>query len=522
MAACFRCCSSWHSARSHGRHARTAAAVATVAVAGVVIDARARRSPARPSPLRSPASARTLDDRGADGRFSIEGVPVEGGDRCACGRTVLRSRWRRARRTRPPARSSCYPRPLTESVTVTASRGATGVDTAASASIVSSAELLTSAAGAIDDALRNTPGFSLFRRSSSRVANPTTQGVTLRGVSGSGASRTLVVADGWALNDPFGSWVYWNRIPLAAVDRIEVVRGADRRSLRRGRARRRDSGADARRGSAADPRASSKAARTRPCAPPASAAAASATGRSRRRRGPAHRRRLRRCGSGPRRRWTSRPTATISRASASAGYAGGSWRATLRGHFAERGSRQRHAGPGQRHRVAPGVGRREWHRSPAASGRRASTGGSQDYFQTFSAIAADRQTERLTERSDDAWRLRRRRRPVDARVAADRRAGRARRRVTRRPTSTRSAIRSPARRSRPRCRRRGGRTRRSSAASASRFADDLSLVVGAPRRSLGVDEIERLLQPARVADVARQRRSPRSSSRSRARIARRR
>jgi hypothetical protein len=30
--------------------------------------------------------------------------------------------------------------------------------------------------------------------------------------------------NGWALNDPFGSWV-WNRIPLAAVDRIEVVRG---------------------------------------------------------------------------------------------------------------------------------------------------------------------------------------------------------------------------------------------------------------------------------------------------------
>src|SRR5918994_2109024 len=64
------------------------------------------------------------------------------------------------------------------------------------------------------------------RRASSRVANPTTQGVTLRGVSGSGASRTLVLADGVPLNDPFGSWVYWNRIPLAAVDKIEVVRGA--------------------------------------------------------------------------------------------------------------------------------------------------------------------------------------------------------------------------------------------------------------------------------------------------------
>ena len=73
--------------------------------------------------------------------------------------------------------------------------------------------------------LRQTPGFTLFRRSSSRTANPTTQGVTLRGVSGSGASRTLVLADGVPLNDPFGSWVYWNRVPLAAIDRVEVVRG---------------------------------------------------------------------------------------------------------------------------------------------------------------------------------------------------------------------------------------------------------------------------------------------------------
>ena len=83
-----------------------------------------------------------------------------------------------------------------------------------------------SAAGALDDVLRSTPGFNLFRRSSSRVANPTTQGVTLRGVSGSGASRTLVLSDGVPLNDPFGSWVYWNRVPQAAVDRVEVVRGA--------------------------------------------------------------------------------------------------------------------------------------------------------------------------------------------------------------------------------------------------------------------------------------------------------
>ena len=195
-------------------------------VAGIVIDASGAPVAGASVTLeiKGRQPARTAET-GVDGRFRLdEASGREGTLRVRAngfGDSVLPLDRRAA-----ALRIVLLPRPLTESVTVTASRGATGVDTAASATIVSSAELLTSAAGAVDDALRNTPGFSLFRRSSSRVANPTTQGVTLRGVSGSGASRTLVVADGWALNDPFGSWVYWNRIPLAAVDRVEVVRGA--------------------------------------------------------------------------------------------------------------------------------------------------------------------------------------------------------------------------------------------------------------------------------------------------------
>ena len=119
------------------------------------------------------------------------------------------------------------PAALTETVTVTAGRRELrGVDTPAATTVVSSAELLSSAATTVDDALRFTPGFTLFRRSSSRAANPTTQGVTLRGLSASGASRTLVLADGVPLNDPFGGWVYWSRLPQAAIDRIEIVRGA--------------------------------------------------------------------------------------------------------------------------------------------------------------------------------------------------------------------------------------------------------------------------------------------------------
>ncbi|MGH9384949.1 MAG: TonB-dependent receptor [Vicinamibacterales bacterium] len=118
------------------------------------------------------------------------------------------------------------PSNFADSVVVTATRSQERLPSAASATVITSAELNNSAAGALDDTLRQTPGFSLFRRSSSRVANPTTQGVTLRGVSGSGSSRTLVLADGMPLNDPMGSWVYWNRIPQAAIEKVEVVRGA--------------------------------------------------------------------------------------------------------------------------------------------------------------------------------------------------------------------------------------------------------------------------------------------------------
>lgn len=77
----------------------------------------------------------------------------------------------------------------------------------------------------VDDLLRQVPGFSNFRRSSSIVANPTAQGVSLRGAGASGASRTLVLADGIPLNDQFGGWVYWDRIPREAIQSIEVERG---------------------------------------------------------------------------------------------------------------------------------------------------------------------------------------------------------------------------------------------------------------------------------------------------------
>ncbi len=77
----------------------------------------------------------------------------------------------------------------------------------------------------LDGALRAVPGFSLFRRSDSLSANPTAQGVSLRGLGPSGASRSLLLLDGVPLNDPFGGWVTWSQLPRESLARAELVRG---------------------------------------------------------------------------------------------------------------------------------------------------------------------------------------------------------------------------------------------------------------------------------------------------------
>ena len=78
----------------------------------------------------------------------------------------------------------------------------------------------------VDDVLRQVPGFSTYRRSSSLFANPTSQGVSLRGVGASATSRSTVLLDGIPLNDQFGGWVYWARVPRAAIESMDVANGA--------------------------------------------------------------------------------------------------------------------------------------------------------------------------------------------------------------------------------------------------------------------------------------------------------
>ncbi len=119
------------------------------------------------------------------------------------------------------------PAPFFEAVNVTSTRtDIPRADPTVTVTVIPASELLGSAAVSIDDALKMVPGFTLFRRTSSRVSNPTAQGVSLRGLGGTGASRSLVLANGIPLNDAFGGWVYWDKVPQAAIDRIEVQRGS--------------------------------------------------------------------------------------------------------------------------------------------------------------------------------------------------------------------------------------------------------------------------------------------------------
>jgi len=111
-----------------------------------------------------------------------------------------------------------------EKVVVSAARTPTQIgDTPVSLTQLDHDTLQATPALRIDDQLRQVPGFSLFRRSSGRTANPTTQGVSLRGLGASGSSRALVLDDGVPLNDPFGGWIYWDRVPPESIASVEIV-----------------------------------------------------------------------------------------------------------------------------------------------------------------------------------------------------------------------------------------------------------------------------------------------------------
>jgi outer membrane receptor protein involved in Fe transport len=118
------------------------------------------------------------------------------------------------------------PAATNEQITVTAYRAPLGsLESPMVTRVLSQTALSTTASVTMDGKVRQLPGVELFRRSSSLVANPTSQGVSLRGLGSTSASRTLVTEDDVPLNDAVGGWIHWEEQPELAVDRVEVLRG---------------------------------------------------------------------------------------------------------------------------------------------------------------------------------------------------------------------------------------------------------------------------------------------------------
>ncbi len=85
---------------------------------------------------------------------------------------------------------------------------------------------LTDTAGnRLDDVLRDAAGVAQFRRSDSRSAHPTSQGITLRGLGGNASSRALLLLDGVPQADPFGGWVAFPAYLPERLGSVRITRG---------------------------------------------------------------------------------------------------------------------------------------------------------------------------------------------------------------------------------------------------------------------------------------------------------
>jgi outer membrane receptor protein involved in Fe transport len=193
-------------------------------ITGIVVDSSGGAVPGAVVVVQTASGPEEQTVTGPDGRFTLEGAE---GDVTLVVRAGGFAVVERAVTGPGDVEIVLSPATLLEEVTVTPARSEQRLgDTPASVHVLSDEDIKTSPALVADDVLRQVPTFSLFRRTSSLASHPTAQGVSLRGIGPSGTSRTLVLVDNVPFNDPFGGWVYWTRVPLDSVDRIEVVDGS--------------------------------------------------------------------------------------------------------------------------------------------------------------------------------------------------------------------------------------------------------------------------------------------------------
>jgi outer membrane receptor protein involved in Fe transport len=110
---------------------------------------------------------------------------------------------------------------LLSSVVTTATRTAEEASRVASTvNVLTAGQIRTTPARETQDLLREIPSVELPRTSS--LVGGSAQIVSIRGVD---EGRTAVLFDGIPVNDAWGEWIDWGRVPKNMLDRVEVVEG---------------------------------------------------------------------------------------------------------------------------------------------------------------------------------------------------------------------------------------------------------------------------------------------------------
>src|SRR5258706_666886 len=175
-------------------------------MAGTIMDFSGERVP--DATVRLEVLGAMIDEvrTGSDGRFEFR-IDVAGDARIVVTAAGFAQAVEPASSGNRSMQVMLQPAPFFEAVNVTSSRSdMPRSDPTATMVVFPSSELLSSAAMTLDDALKLVPGFTLFRRTSSRVSNPAAQGITLRGLGGNRAGRSLGLAPRGPLNDAFAAW----------------------------------------------------------------------------------------------------------------------------------------------------------------------------------------------------------------------------------------------------------------------------------------------------------------------------
>jgi outer membrane receptor protein involved in Fe transport len=112
-----------------------------------------------------------------------------------------------------------------DTIVVTGALPSTAGSPAYGAITLDRADLAQDPSGRLENALTGLAGVQQFRRSDSRSANPSAQGLSLRALGGNASSRALVLLDGVPQADPFFGSVPFNRLDAEPLRSARITRG---------------------------------------------------------------------------------------------------------------------------------------------------------------------------------------------------------------------------------------------------------------------------------------------------------